>query len=29
MKAYGHLTYKEREHIALLRVEGLCPSQIA
>lgn len=29
MKAYGHLTYEEREHIALLRVEGLCPSQIA
>ena len=29
MKAYGHLTYKDKEHIALLRVEGLCPSQIA
>ncbi len=29
MKAYGHLTYEERDRIALLRAEGLCPSQIA
>ena len=29
MKACRHLTYEEREHIALLRVEGLCTSQIA
>ena len=29
MKAYGHLTYEEREHIALLCAEGPCPSKIA
>jgi len=29
MKAYGHLTYEERDRIALLRAEGLCASQIA
>jgi len=29
MKHYNHLTFEERERIALLRVEGLCASQIA
>lgn len=29
MSGYGHLSYWERERIALLRAEGLCPSKIA
>lgn len=29
MTAYGHLTFDERERIALLRATGLCPSSIA
>ena len=29
MKVYGHLTYQERDRIALLRSAGLCPAAIA
>jgi transposase, IS30 family len=29
MTVYGHLTYEERERLAVLCAEGLCPSEIA
>ena len=28
MSGYGHLTYEERDRIALLRTEGLCAAEI-